>query len=113
MASVNQIIKQAEKLAAAATPGPWSYESQAPADGNGCHHCLISPPDDQGDDYAFGDIESERDAAYIAHIHPSNMRRLIAAFNEMRDLLTWQGVFDRQEFEERRRALLAKLDADE
>lgn len=117
MASVNQIIEQAEKLAAEATPGPWQadldqcYSQVETADGK--HQITMT-------DFETGVGCTEGDAAYIAHVNPANVLRLIDALKQMREVLRYladrePGVYSpvTDLLIEDSAKLLAKLDAEE
>jgi|SRR5579872_1570322 len=110
MASVNQIIEQAERLAAEAVPSMWEAD-----DG------LLFGPDGDGfgriDDYYLHGIDivpAHKTAAYIAHVNSVNMQRIIAAFKEMRSFIVKvQDFLPMQIPAQEAKEILAKLEAEE
>ena len=86
-----------ERLARAATPGPWSVHEQRPSASTSISGTFIHAGPDHADDTGFSLVartytrdgleERERNAAFIAAANPATILSLLSANREMREAL--------------------------
>lgn len=82
-------LDEIERLARAATPGPWFYDSYSRIWQSSAHEvdeALAFVPVECGD---TATTQGKHDAAYIAAVHPQAILDLIARVRELEEMLTW------------------------